>query len=167
MGNLDLVSPTFDTLRQPIHESSGLTPMSGSPYLVNMDWFCSYLGFNNHRKELIEIFLGYIDNLKIFEIKPTFALIGGSFVSDKSEPKDIDGVIAYTGSEKSDFKGIKEIVNRKNIFLDIRLVPEDTGGIYLTKILCYYHELYSRNRMKGRTSCVLIDISELSYASNK
>lgn len=160
MGNLDPVSPTFDILRQPIQERSGLTPMSGSPYIVTREWFSLYLGFNGHRLNLIRNFDEFVSRLIDFGISPTFAMIGGSFVSDKIDPKDIDGVIGYIGNNDSDFIGLKDFITTPTPkFLDIRLVPEDSGGLNLVKICCYYHELYSRNRMKSRTSCVLFEVA--------
>ena len=118
---------------------------------------------NKHRRALFMhyIFLSKeLDNILTF---PSFQYLDGSFVTHKSEPKDLDLVIFIDHRDfEANEKELKSLLERnKNLNLDCyfeRLYPEEHKFFmrYKTDLL-YWESLFSKTRAKKNKGFLKIE----------
>lgn len=70
-----------------------------SPIIVSADFFCSKFVFNAHRENLFDRFTNWLNVLNHNKIKIMTIWFGGSFIENKQEPSDIDGLLFYISDE--------------------------------------------------------------------
>ncbi|MDR6134910.1 hypothetical protein QE361_001893 [Sphingomonas sp. SORGH_AS802] len=130
-------------------------PDASSPHVVQHEWLERHLCWNEKRKGLLAGFDGFLAETQRFAITVEAALIGGSFVSRKDEPKDIDFLAVYTTLPGFDPEALSEFVVAKRPGLDWRFIPSDAGVLPLLKISMFCHLLYE-GRKGGEGSLLLV-----------
>ncbi|WP_457832204.1 DUF6932 family protein, partial [Staphylococcus aureus] len=73
-----------------------LGPDVSSPHIVSISWVEQNLLWSRKRKELFKDLFELIKDLKDVGINSSYLMIGGSFLSYKDNPGDIDGLLIYS-----------------------------------------------------------------------
>lgn len=130
-------------------------PDASSPHIVTRAWIGEHLGWTDHRQRLLACFDTFLEQAQQHGIIIEGVLIGGSFVSRKDSPKDIDFLVIYRADENFEAAALSRFVSAKQPYLDWRFVPSDTGTLPLLKITLFCHLLYE-GRSGGEGSILMI-----------
>lgn len=84
---------------------NGITPLNElvSPYILAPDEFRMLLLSSKHREDMFRGFDAMLVALSEMGLSDGIIILGGSFVSNESEPHDIDLIIAFSGAQQVDF----------------------------------------------------------------
>lgn len=130
-------------------------PDASSPHVVRHEWLEHHLCWTEKRRNLLSHFDNFIAETCKFEITIEAVLIGGSFVSRKDEPRDIDFLAIYKTLPGFAPEALSNFVMTKRPGLDWRFIPSDAGALPLLKISIFCHLLYE-GRKGGEGSLLLI-----------
>lgn len=150
--------PSLDDALVLIDHKAMLGPDVSSPHIVSISWVEQNLLWSRKRKELFKDLFELIKDLKDVGINSSYLMIGGSFLSYKDNPGDIDGLLIYSVSGSINFSDVKAIIDRKKSNIDIRIVPEDAGTAALIKMVCFCHTLYQGEGAYQLKSSILMVI---------
>ncbi|POA51827.1 hypothetical protein C1889_25540 [Pseudomonas sp. FW507-12TSA] len=101
-----------------------------------------------------------ISELKDAGLSIDIALIGGSFLTLKSTPGDLDAVLFYSLKKEEIAFPLDQWQRAQKLKgLDVRLVPMDTRPILTLKMALFFALLYTHRKNDGLTTpgLVLID----------
>jgi hypothetical protein len=148
----------FPPFTGPVHES---TPLNASPYLAHIQDLRDGL-FLSAREQLVSKFLEAMEQLPDYAVTPIAALFGGSALSSKLEPNDLDCVVFYVSEASTNPRdeGLSAFLKRwKAAGLDMRAIPADGDPIILIKVVSFFTSLYSINLedITSMRGLVLID----------
>lgn len=125
-----------------INHNVAIGPDHSSPHIVSIGWIYKHLLFNRYRESMFDKFFNWIELFNQASCKVTCLLLGGSFLSEKECPKDIDALIVYRALQGFNASALHDILVNKVEIADIRVVPEDVSIPMLIKISCFFHTLY-------------------------
>jgi hypothetical protein len=148
----------FPPFTGPVNES---TPLNASPYLANLRDLRDGT-FLSARRILVDKFIAAIEQLSDYAVTPIAALLGGSAIGPKPQPKDLDCIVFYesTGGAPLRSDGLQMFQKRwKLCGVDIRVIPADSDPILLIKTVSFFTTLYSESRgeLMAARGLVLID----------
>lgn len=130
-------------------------PDASSPHVVSRDWLDKHLCWTEKRKHLLNIFDKFIEEVNGLGVIVEAALLGGSYVSVKDDPKDIDFLVIYRVTDGFDANVLSRLVSIKRPGLDWRFIPSDAGTVPLLKISIFCHLLYE-GRKGGEGSLLVV-----------
>lgn len=151
----------FPPFTGPVSES---TPLNASPYLANLRDLREG-AFLSTRRILVDKFIAAIEQLSDYAVTPIAALLGGSAIGPKPQPKDLDCIVFYesTGGALLRSDGLQVFQKRwKLCGVDMRVIPADSDPILLIKTVSFFTTLYSKNpgELMAVRGLVLIDCRE-------
>jgi hypothetical protein len=123
-------------------------------HTLSFDKFELVFGFDENRKFLLSKLLSFITELKSVLSDKLTIWVDGSFVTQRTDPKDIDIVIFvnfhYFESKKRELTALKESEEFVDLYY-IKVLPEDHPNYYLTKFdtLDWLH-FFTRDRKERR-----------------
>jgi hypothetical protein len=135
------------------------TPLNSAPYVTSLSHFCEAYPSPPRQGLAAQLKLS-ISELNDAGLSVDIALVGGSFLTLKSTPGDLDIVLFYSlNKEEIAFPLDQWQRAQKLKGLDVRLVPMDTRPILTLKMALFFALLYTHKKYDGRTTpgLVLID----------
>lgn len=132
--DLDQALVLFDEISKGTDKSS--------PHVVTWEWLKYHLCWNERRSKLASLLHNFLSEVRCYGITPEFLLLGGSFLSNRDNPKDIDFLLVYRASDAFRSEEFSRFVMNKRVGLDYRAIPSDTGSLSLIKISIFYHTLF-------------------------
>jgi hypothetical protein len=132
-----------------------------APYPITWRELHAHFGRSPHRQQLLKDMGTWVSELSEI-LAPQFIWIGGSFVTDKPEPKDIDAVIFYRYVRPDMVPAELDDVLRANAALlnharvqerfriDSALVPLDVDVAQLIHASAYWAMVFSNDEHGGR-----------------
>jgi hypothetical protein len=134
----------FPAFIGPVQQSN---PLNASPYIAHIQDLRDGILLHN-RKELVAKFVTAIGELRDYAVTPIAALVGGSVLGSKPQPKDLDCVIYYTSTKgpTSRDDGLASFLKRwKAEGLDMRAIAADGDPLIFIKTVSFFTSLYSIN----------------------
>ena len=127
---------------------------SSSPHVVDWPWVHEHLCWSERRSDLVSKLRRFMGALGTCYINIETVLLGGSFVSKKDDPKDIDALIVYRAVDGFDAPLLRSLASTAPNGGDCRLVPSDTGTIALLKATIFYSILFQGR--KGGEGAIMV-----------
>lgn len=129
------------------HGIGASNPINSTPFEVSLsDFAFAYGSKSQRRKALFEDLLDCIEWHLGMGCHIEFMLIGGSYVSDKTAPRDVDGIFFYRLEDGVSLSpSHREIQLRKWQTLDVRHCPIDSDPFIICRLSSYFTLLYSVN----------------------
>jgi hypothetical protein len=127
---------------------------SSSPHVVEWGWVDRNLCWSQRRHYLVDRLRLFIKTLSQCNVVIEIAILGGSFVSRKDDPKDIDALLIYRASDGFDPSRLASLAASRINDLDVRLVPSDAGLVPLLKASLFYSVLFQGR--KGGEGAIMV-----------
>lgn len=151
---------TISRLKGDLVGSEGNGPVGSSPHMVDINWIRENLCFSERRSYLYETLIRFIYELECCGLTIQGMLLGGSFFSEKKDPKDIDALFVYAVKDSADFESVKSVLTINRRELDVRIVPSDASLGLLIKNVCFHHTLYQAVHLKRNDASLFVDLSQ-------
>ena len=125
-------------------------PLNSSPYVTDYKSFTAAHSFNASRKLLIKSLDDCLLEARTCGVRPSFLLVGGSFLRFTAIPKDLDLVCFYTAAKDFDCDRLKSLQSQFKVqCLDIRFLPCDSDSWFVAKLVGFFAILYSTEKRTG------------------
>lgn len=138
----------------------GDNSFNNSPHVVNRDWINNHLSWNTDRQRILDQLFSFLERLSSYGVKSEALIIGGSFLSESSCPKDIDFLLLYSTLENFNATAFYSVVTQKTKLLDYRVCPTDAGFIPIIKQVVEFHTLFQRSKLESEDlmdkGCVIL-----------
>jgi len=167
MGALGKLSP-LTNLAPAIVFGADRRVIASAPYREDWQTLRRTFARPGRREELAASFEAWIAALRA-HLDVAFVWIGGSFVTDKPEPNDIDAVVFFryrtdfaTGAERAAFlRSLAPLLDHATVEQDYRIdsafAPLDVDVGQLLHIAAYWAMVFSNDETGGRRAFFTVD----------
>jgi hypothetical protein len=135
------------------------TPLNSAPYVISMAQL-EMLAADDVRREMVGKIGSMIRELSESGVEARILLIGGSFLEQAKQPKDMDCALFYVaGADGFDMNLERYRHECHRSGLDVRFLPLDIDPILVLKTAIFFGLLYSRSKKHESTDargCLLV-----------
>jgi hypothetical protein len=144
---------------------------ASAPYPITFLELTTHFGRSAYRQQLLRGFRAWLSALRQV-VSPQFVWIGGSFVTDKPEPKDIDAVVFYrylvpdvSAADRDNLlRANTEILSHTSVErrfnVESALVPLDVDATQLFHASAYWAMVFSNDAKGGRRAFYTMSCAE-------
>ncbi len=114
---------------------------NSSPFIIGYDKFAISFGSGRSRQQLLKLQIELLGTLRSMNLRPVFALCGGSFVDPGVDaPGDLDQLLFYEGrlGEREMAGMFNRLARFKASGLDCQLHPADVAPVLVARIAAFY-----------------------------
>lgn len=140
------------------------TPTNSAPYVISLRQLLASLATSCRRRELAEHFTRQIGALLALGVRPVCGMIGGSFLRDGTNPRDLDCALFYVLPSRTNSGDLAQWQSEsKELGIDVRLIPYDVDPCLVLKSALFLGALYALDKQTKQSAhgVVLVDLSEL------
>jgi hypothetical protein len=138
-------SKGFPRFLTSVHASN---PVNATPYIVPL-WRLREADFMSNRRAFLDRLILVLDQLASRDVMPVAVLVGGSVLTAKPDPGDLDAIVFY----RLEGNGVQAIATFgeagaqwRRAGLDLRLIPADGSPLLLIKTVSFFTTLFGCRR---------------------
>ena len=144
------------------------TPVNSSPYVLSLPDFVRQFAAPGIRAALLDRLGRTLDAMGRAGCPARYLLVGGSFINQTAEPRDLDLVVFYqrvpgAGDAGTFLLNLRDSLSKERL-IDARFVALDGDPLWVIKLSAYFHALYQQAPpgvvSEGMRGSVLVTLPE-------